>query len=385
MAQDAVDAAGNPTGAPANTGAPVCTGAGCGQGVGQGADQGVDQGGPTLEELGAVPDENGNLVLPEDVEDIRQGAAQGASNGSDIAGANLNTGAGSDNGIGVDSTGSDNTSINNSATDTNKADVVGNTGGNTQNKNTGASGVITGDANIGVTQVINDNTATINGTAGLNVLGYDGNYDGDLNLGFGSDTASLTGESGPASIRAINNGTGSDSTNSIDIDTQTKEINEVQNDGLINNILDLAAITGQNEASKNTGDGSIATGDASVAATLVNLLNTTVINGSLWVTVADIFGDLNGNIVLPDLIGLTALLGNNSDLLVNAVNEETGSDSVNTIDIGITDETVTEVNNDAEITTTVDVEAITGQNNALARSEERRVGKECRSRGSAYH
>ena len=69
LAQEAVDAAGSPTGAPENTGAPACTGAGCGQGAGQGANQGADQGGPTLEDLGGTYNDEGNVVLPDGVED----------------------------------------------------------------------------------------------------------------------------------------------------------------------------------------------------------------------------------------------------------------------------------------------------------------------------
>jgi hypothetical protein len=363
LAQDAIDATGNSTGAPENTGAPACTGAGCGQGAGQGA----GQGGPSLEDLGATTDESGNTVLPDGVDDTRQGASngsgQGAGNG--IAAENSNTGAGSDNTAAVDSNASTNNSVSNSATDTTNAAVTAGTGNNTQNKNTGAGGITTGNAGIGVTQVKNDNTTTINGTAGLNVSGHNGNYDGDLALGFGFGSGLLSGPNGPASIRAINDTTGSDSDNDIDIDTKTERLDEVQNDGKINNLLDLAAVTGRNEASKNTGDGSITTGDANVAATLVNLLNTTVIDGNLWISVADIFGDLNGNIVLPDFTALAALLPNGG-LAIDTVNEETGADSTNTIDVDVTDEKITAVDNDANITTTVDAKAITGQNETLA-------------------
>jgi len=368
LAQEAVDATGSPTGAPEDTGAPECTGAGCGQGAGQGEGQGTDQGGPSLEDLGATQDEEGNWSLPEGTEDTRQGASNGSEQGSSngVVAENSSTGANSDNSNSVDSDSSSNTSVNNSVTDTTSADALGNTGGNQQSRNTGAAGITTGNASIGVTQVKNDNTAVIGGSAGLGVQGYQGDLNGDLNLGFGSGTANLSGQGGLGSIRAVNETTGSNSNNSADISTRTEELNEVQNDGRIDNILDLMAITGQNTADKNTGDGTITTGDADVAATLVNLLNTTVINGAIWLAVADIFGDLNGNINLPDFSELARVLGGTGGLLVDAVNEETGEGSENTIDIDVEDSEMTEIDNEAEITTEVNARAITGQNEATA-------------------
>lgn len=361
LAQDAIDANGNPTGVTEDqTGPQTCTGAGCGQGQDQGLNQGENQGGPTAEQLGAVKNEDGDWVFPEGTEDTRQGASQGQSQG--ISAGNSNTGADSTNASGVDVNNTTTNSINNNANDSSSVGAAANTGGNTQNKNTKADGVTTGTAGIGVTQVKQDNTAILGGSAGLNVSGHQGNYSGDLNIGFGAGTADLSAIGG--GIRAVNDTTGAGSLNDVTIGTKTETLAEIQNDGKINNILNLEAITGRNMASMNTSDGSIATGDANVAATLVNLLNTTVINGDIWLTVADIFGDLTGNIVLPDFAALASAL-RGGGIVVDAGNKETGSDSVNTIDIDVTDEEKTNVQNDAQITTTVNAQAITGQNDAL--------------------
>jgi hypothetical protein len=250
--------------------------------------------------------------------------------------------------------------------DTTNATATGKTGGNTQNGNTGAEGIQTGDAGIGVTQVKKDNTTTVGGTAGLQVTGQAGQT-GDLQLGFGAGTANLSGSgSNGGSVRAVNETTGSNSTNEATINQMMEEITEVQNDGRINNFLDLMAITGQNQASANTGDGKISTGDASVAATLINLLNTTVINGDLWISVADIFGDLNGNVILPELAAIASALRSSGNVDIKAENAGTGSESTNTIDIDLRDEEVTKINNEAEINTTVNADAITGQNEAEA-------------------
>jgi hypothetical protein len=356
LAQEAVNAAGNSTGTTVTTGAPECTGAGCHQGENQGLNQGEGQG---EGQGGSVADESG--ATPATAQGANQGVNQGTNNG--IAASNTNTGSDSTNTAGVNANAQNSTAVNNTATDTTTAGATGTTGGNASNQNTGAAGITTGNAGIGVTQVKNDNTTTVGGTAGLQVNGHNGDHNGDLTLGFGSGTANLAGEGGPTSVRATNDTTGADSTNSVAVNTTTETINEIQNDGRISNLLDLAAITGQNEAGQNTGGANITTGNADVAATLVNLLNTTVINGNLWVSVADIFGDLNGNIVLPNLSALAAALG--AGLAVDATNETTGEDSTNAINVDVNQSEETTVNNDAAINTTVNARAITGQNDTL--------------------
>lgn len=278
---------------------------------------------------------------------------------SGMQGINTNTGEGSSNAVTSDGDSSTDTSLNNSVTDTTNATATGSTGGNTTNNNTGLGETQTGDAAIGVTSVKQDNTAVIGGQAGLDVSSQSGGI-GDYTIGFSGATGDL---SGGQSYQAVNEATGANSTNAVDLSTSVEEINEVQNDGKILNDLVLQAVTGQNTASMNTGDGSIRTGNADIAATLVNLLNTTVINGALMVSVADIFGDLMGNIVLPDLAALAAMIAAAVPTIV-AGNENTGADSLNTIDVDLTNTETTQVTNDADITTTLTANAITGQNTA---------------------
>lgn len=278
---------------------------------------------------------------------------------SGMQGINTNTGEDSTNSVTSDVDSSTDTSVKNSVTDTTKATVTGSTGGNTASSNTGLGGTQTGNAAIGVTSLKQDNTAVIGGSAGLDVSSQSGGSS-DYMIGFSGATGDL---SGGQSYKAVNDTTGAGSTNAVDLSTSVEEINEVQNDGKILNDLVLKAVTGQNTASMNTGDGAIATGNADIAATLVNLLNTTVINGALMVSVADIFGDLMGNIVLPDLAALAALIAATAPAIM-AGNENTGADSLNTIDVDLTNTETTEVVNDADITTTLTATAITGQNTA---------------------
>lgn len=388
FANEAVNANGNPTGpseptGPSDptgpsepTGAPACTGAGCHQGEDQGIDQGAGQGGPTAEELGAYTDEQGAMQLPEGVIDTRQGAqqgygvgySQGASNGlttsSDLSGTNSNTGAGSTNAVESEVSLGNTTGISNTVNDSSQVDASANTGNNTNSRNTNSGPTATGNAGIGVTQVKQDNTASVNGGVDFASHGYNGDHVGDLSIEFENAVDLLTSSGLSRSVQAINDTTGEGSSNDILLSTRFEDVTEVQNDGEITNSLTLEANTGENESNMNTGNGSITTGDANIAATLVNLLNTTVINGNILVVVQDIFGDLIGNILLPDFSQLASVLASGS-VQITADNDGTGNDSTNNIDIDVTDEEITSIQNDAEISTHVTAEAITGQNETL--------------------
>lgn len=373
FAQEATDASGEPTGAGETTGVTeptgtsaeetgpqTCTGAGCDQGFNQGVDQGTNQGtengGPTLEELGATQNESGEWVLPEGVENTTQGAAQGTSNG--IEATNSNTGADSTNANSVSDTSATNTNVTNAATAGTTANVGAVTGENAADKNTGSANVTTGNAAIAGTSVVAENTV---GNVGLGVNGYNGDYIGDLLLAFAGAAASV---GNGQSVQAVNDTTGANSTNTNEIATQMSDTLAVQNDGLIYNMLNLAANTGDNSASMNTGNGTVTTGDADVAATLVNFLNTVVDNGIVRVAVQDIFGDLLGNIVLPNLSALAASLFGSSTPTIVASNENTGSGSTNTIDVDLKESDATNVTNNALITTNATADVNTGNNSA---------------------
>lgn len=291
------------------------------------------------------------------------GSGTGQAAGSATTASNSSTGPNSSNTVVSDQTSSSKTSVVNAANDS--TDVSGKltTGGNSSNSNTGEASVKTGNANIGVTQVKQDNTAVKNGNVGLQVQGSQGPHNGDLAVDFEKAVSLLTGDGKAKSVKATNESTGPGSENEVVLKTKMEDITEVQNDGVIDNSVDVEAVTGNNKANNNTGGASIETGDANVSATLVNLLNSTVVNGNLAVSVYDVFGDLLGNVSLPDLQQLASIL-NGENIRVEAENENTGPDSENSIDVDIAKTEETNVTNDAEITTRVDAEAVTGQNDA---------------------
>ena len=71
----------------------------------------------------------------------------------------------------------------------------------------------------------------------------------------------------------------------------------------IQNRISVVALTGENEASGNGGAAAIATGDASAAANVVNVVNTNIIGRNWLLAVVNILGNWNGNLSFgrPDL------------------------------------------------------------------------------------
>jgi hypothetical protein len=72
-----------------------------------------------------------------------------------------------------------------------------------------------------------------------------------------------------------------------------------QNSGQINNDINLAAASGDATVSKNTSGGNATTGNATAVANVVNLLNSMVTANQSFLGVVNIYGNLTGNIVVP--------------------------------------------------------------------------------------
>ena len=341
------------------------------QGAGQGAGQGVENGGPTLESLGVTPDENGNYdtsVLGEN--DPRQGANQGADQGSadvqasagtgtSVDASNTNTGPGSTNTAAVDTAQASTTGVANTSTVANTGTATANSGENAASENTGNATVTTGDAGVGVEQVTADNLVTAGSYGEVEHNLSAGPESGDLVLNFDPGSGEVLGDS----FRSVNSVTGSGSDNAVEIDSTRETLVEIQNDGVVNNTLTAVANTGENTAGDNTGNATITTGNANVAATLLTFLNTNVVDGALWLSVSDIFGDLSGNVVIPEE-AIAYLTRRQRELLVSATNEGTGSASTNSLDVDVTNTETTTIENTADVTNTVAVDAVTGQNTA---------------------
>lgn len=367
-----------------NTGA----NAGSDQGTAQGTNQGTNQGGPTLSSLGLTPDQNGHydtsaLGANDPRAGANQGTSQGTNNGvptptpaaatptpaptvapsaavNDPSATNTGTGANSNNNSSATTNTTDQSQTNNTGSVTNNNAGAATTGQSSSTQNTGPGSVSTGNAGVGVQQVTADNLNTSGSSGEIQHTTTAGSQNGDVILNF---QPNQSGSSLGQSFRSVNSVTGADSTNNATVNSTTTQLNEIQNDGQINNTLNASAVTGQNDATQNTGNASISTGNANVAATLINFLNSNVVDSNLWLEVTDILGNLNGNVVIPpDVVAI--LEKHQRDLLINAVNSGTGSNSQNTTDVNVNNTQNTIVANDAYVKNNINVDGVTGQNTA---------------------
>ncbi|MBI4137227.1 hypothetical protein HY469_04150, partial [Candidatus Roizmanbacteria bacterium] len=242
--------------------------------------------------------------------------------------------------------------IDNDANINNNLDFEADSGNNTASFNVGGSEIDTGDANVsGV--LINSANQT-----GLDVIEYNitEDYMGDVILELPADfwtSCNLCGPSG--NLSAENTGNGSDSTNSASIDSTNTQTTDIENNADVVNDFTLNANSGYNDTSYNVGDSSIDTGDANVAANLLNFVNSTVDGGVAFVV--NIFGDLIGDIIFPDLAS-----GSGSTGGITASNTGNGYTSTNNADILLNNESNTNINNLATIDNNLIIDAETGEN-----------------------
>lgn len=249
----------------------------------------------------------------------------------------------------------DNTSavtIDNDANIDNNLDFAADSGNNTTSFNVGDSEIDTGDANVsGV--LINSANQT-----GLDVIEYNivEDYMGDIILELPTDFWTSCGVCGASgNLSASNTGNGSDSTNSASIDSTNTQTTDIQNNADVVNNFDLTANSGYNDTSYNVGDSSIDTGDANVAANLLNFVNSTVGGGVAFVV--NVFGDLVGDIIFPDLAG-----GSSSSGDITASNTDNGSNSTNNADILLNNQNNVDLNNLANIDNNLIIDGNTGGN-----------------------
>lgn len=256
------------------------------------------------------------------------------------------TGAGSNNTI--DNTAGGNNTISNTGADS--ANTIGNSANNTTGLN--ATNTVGVDNQIGSTAAsgnvnVGQNTVAGNATSGnaqatanvVNLLQsqtslqgnvatftYDiyGNVQGDLMID-------------PAQLSNVNT-TVSNDPNSLAINTSTN--------ATINNNIDLNAASGNATVAQNTVAGNATTGNAAAVVQIVNVINSIISSGQSFVGTINIYGNFDGDILLPQDT-LNNILAANFPT-VNATLNPDGSIS-----------TVTNTNNTA-INNNVDMTAASG-------------------------
>lgn len=241
----------------------------------------------------------------------------------------------------------------------NTIDEISVSGFNYADLNTLQGQVFTGDS-VASLNLLNKLNSNMTGLGGFYVFNIFNTYFGDIIFKMADGNLSPSFNSASTTV-AKNSITGPLSTNNALSDSSftVKEANG--NDAKLENDINLAAITGGNSASFNTGGGSIKTGDATALGNIVNLANTNL-NVSQWLFgVVNIFGTLAGNIVLPEDSENTST---DSSPAVLAENSSTGPGSTN--DVTYNNESLDSfaVNNSAEITSNLDVSANSGNNSA---------------------
>lgn len=266
----------------------------------------------------------------------------------------------SGNGSGSENTGSvtidDNTTTvqDNLANVFNTLNLNANSGNNSASKNVGDASITTGDANVSGTIITAVNT-NVDGVAVAEFTVAD-DYVGDLVLDF---TGNCIAGCGSGSTTVTNENNGSDSTNSGDVTQITNNDTFQNNDATIENSLTLDANSGENIADKNTGgDSEITTGDANVSANVLTFANNNIA-GNVIIGIVNIFGDLIGDIILPQS-SLDACCGNDG----TASNTGNGANSTNTGTIDQATNNETFQSNDATIENNLLLAATTGGNSA---------------------
>src|SRR3990167_1113357 len=237
--------------------------------------------------------------------------------------SNSTTGADSTNSADVENNNNNDYVIDNDLDIINTADFTATSGSNSASRNTGDGTIVSGDADLTFTAINVGNNVNV----GAQVFNVMDDQTGDLVLNF--DNVQILQAAGGGGQASSNDTTGANSTNDATTSTDNNTTIVINNDGSLANDYFLNAITGNNDASRNTGDASITTGDANLAVNVINFLNNTFLGGTgeLLLGIVNIFGTLNGNIVVnPPAGGAVPVISPES---LNATNATTGAGSAN--------------------------------------------------------
>ena len=118
---------------------------------------------------------------------------------------------------------------------------------------------------------------------------------GDINLN--PTQLSTTGGGGLGSAQV--NGTGTGSNNTVNSNNPSSLNVNAKNSGNIVNNVNVNALSGDANASKNTSTGDVATGNAMAQVNIINLINSFITSGSSFFGILNIMGSLNGDILFP--------------------------------------------------------------------------------------
>lgn len=275
----------------------------------------------------------------------------------DITVGNTGNGSGSANSGEVNTSNSSDTIQTNNADVDNALNLQAVSGDNQASKNMGDANIVSGNSNT-TASVVNGINTNVDGIAVVE-FNVDDTHQGDIILAMPTSTgctATVCNSNGPQTTVA-NTDNGSGSTNTGTVNTTNDQLTFQNNSADVVNDLVLVSDSGNNETNANTGgDNMIQTGDANVVATVANAVNNNIAGaGKVMIAVVNIFGDLVGDIILPE----SSLANNGGTTVANTGN---GSGSVNNGTVNSANTNTTVQNNQADIANNLSVLANTGEN-----------------------
>lgn len=314
--------------------------------------------GVMVSEFNVADDHVGDLVL-----DFAANCISGCFSG-DLLAKNSENGSDSTNTSNLDLNNTTNTFQNNEASIGNDLVLSADSGSNTSSRNTdGDSSITTGDANVSanVLTMANNNIA---GNVIYGVVNIFGDLIGDIILSEAMMNACCGG-----SVTAANTGNGTGSSNTSDVSISNNDTTFQNNDATIANNLVFDANSGGNESNRNTGgDSSISTGDTSIDANILNIANSNILGGNMWLVIVNEAGNWVGKI-LGAPAGQTFAGADGSEFMVDengyitaVINAGNGADSTNNASLSETNTNTTTQNNTANISNNLVLSANTGDN-----------------------
>jgi hypothetical protein len=217
-------------------------------------------------------------------------------------------------------------------------------------------------------------TAGNSGTSSQNTTGTDTSQNSNAVQPSGGSTSSTTdnsstgaptGDNSTVSPNSSNSQTGSDSNNNSNSNSGSNQNANLTNSATVNSNVTGGSNTGDNVASDNTGSGSVDSGNADLAANILNLANTIIAGApSLALPIINYFGNLVGDVAFNNSGDTAATVTDNSTLSQIASNFLTGSDSNNSAKVDNNSNSNASVNNNGGISGLLNLLASTGGNDA---------------------
>ncbi|MBI4084641.1 MAG: hypothetical protein HY431_01925, partial [Candidatus Levybacteria bacterium] len=282
---------------------------------------------------------------------------------------NIGNGSDSDNNAALDITNNNDTFQNNDATIGNDLMLSSDSGNNSASRNTGGdSSIDTGDANVAanVLTFANNNLA---GNVVYGVINIFGDLIGDIIFPESQLGAPCDGCANNIAAKNTGNGSGSDNEANVDL-TNNENVFQNNDADIINNLV-FDATTGGNQTNANTGgDASVQTGDASVDVNVLNVVNTNLIGGNMWLVFINEAGNWIGKLIgapqgQNNFAGSAGTEFNvDQNGVITASNNGNGSGSDNTASASQTNNNNTKQNNNAEVINNLNLTANTGYNKA---------------------